>query len=172
MSGSGKTTLAGFFKRIGFRIITMGNAIRDIAAERGLEPTPDILGSIAREIREAGGDAAVAERCIEKLRDMPDNRVVVDGIRSMAEVEAFRGSFDVVLVAIHASPETRYRRLMGRRRTDDPEGWEAFWRRDQRELGFSLGWSIALADHMVVNEGTLENLEQSFDRLMERLFEE
>lgn len=172
MSGSGKTTLAGLFEGRGHRIITMGDVIRDIASKRGLEPTPDALGSIAKEIRGAGGEAAVAERCIEKLREAPDNRVVVDGIRSMAEVEAFRESFDVALVAVHASPETRYNRLMGRGRTDDPEGWETFQRRDIRELGFSLGWSIALADHMVVNEGTLTDLEQSFESLMGRLFKE
>ncbi len=169
MSGSGKTTLTGLFEGHGYSTITMGDVIRDIASKRGLEPIPDILGHIAKEIREAGGDAAVAELCIEKLRNTPNDRVVVDGIRSVAEVEAFKESFDVVLVAVHASPKTRYRRLRGRGRTDDPEDWEAFRERDLRELGFSMGWAIALADHMVVNEGTIGDLERAFEGLLGRL---
>ncbi len=172
MSGSGKTTLAEMFEGRGLKIITMGDVIRGIAAKRGLESTPEILGAIASEIRRSGGDAAVAERCVELLENMPDNAFVVDGIRSMVEVKAFSESYEVILIAVHASPETRYNRLRGRGRTDDPEGWEAFQKRDLRELGFNMGWAIALADHMVVNEGTLEDLKQAFEGLMGRLFEE
>ena len=169
MTGSGKTTLADFFEILGYRIVTMGDVIRGLAVERGLEPTPSNIGSLAREIREEGGETAVAERCIEKLREMPDDGFAVDGIRSMVEVDAFREAFDVTLVAVHASPETRFRRLRDRGRTDDPADWEAFKARDQRELGFSLGWAVALADHMVVNEGTVEDMERSFEALKERL---
>jgi dephospho-CoA kinase len=34
MSGSGKTTLAEMFEENGYRVITMGDVIRDIARER------------------------------------------------------------------------------------------------------------------------------------------
>jgi dephospho-CoA kinase len=169
MSGSGKTTLAGMFEEKGYRIVTMGDVIRNLAAKRGLEPSPEALGSIAREIRREGGDAAVAERCVERLSRMEGDAFVVDGIRSMAEVKAFGEAFEAVLIAVHASPETRYRRLRGRGRTDDPGGWEAFRERDLRELDFSMGWAIALADHMVVNEGTIGDLERAFERLSGRL---
>lgn len=168
MTGSGKTTLAGLFKSHGYRVITMGDVIRDLAEEKGLEPTSSNLAALAERIREEGGDAAVAERCVEKLRKMEDDRIVVDGIRSMVEAEVFRAFFDIVLVAIHASPETRYHRLRVRKRTDDPMGWETFKRRDERELGFSVGWAIAMSDHMIVNEGTLEDLECAFEGLMVR----
>jgi dephospho-CoA kinase len=169
MSGSGKTTLAGFFEGIGFRIVTMGDVIRGLAVERGLELTPENLGTLAKEIRREGGESAVARRCVEKLQSTEGDGFVVDGIRSIAEVDVFGETFDVVLIAVHASQGTRYSRLMGRGRTDDPADREAFRERDLRELGFSLGWSIALADHMIVNEGTLEDFELSFEGLRERL---
>jgi dephospho-CoA kinase len=169
MSGSGKTTMAGFFEGIGFRIVTMGDVIRDLATERGLEPTPENLGALAKKIRREGGESAVAARCVEKLRRMEGDDLVVDGIRSIAEVDVFGATFDVVLIAVHASQETRYRRLRGRGRTDDPADREAFRERDLRELGFSLGWAVALADHMIVNERTIEDFERSFEGLRERL---
>ena len=169
MSGSGKTTLAGMFRARSYRVVTMGDVIRDLASESGVEPTPTNLGNLAREIREEGGTAAVAEKCVEKLGSMPDERMVVDGIRSMDEVDVFAGSFDVDLVAVYASPRTRYLRLKERHRTDDPADWKAFRLRDERELGFSLGWAIALADYTITNEGGFDNLGREFERLLSAL---
>jgi dephospho-CoA kinase len=169
MSGSGKTTLADMFREDGFSVLTMGDVIRGLAAERGLEPTPEVLGSIARGIREEHGDTAVAVKCVERLRGIEEPVVVIDGIRSLAEVDVFRGSFEGVLVAVHASPEMRYERLRERGRSDDPRDLGSFRERDLRELGFSLGWAISLADHMIVNEGTLESFGESYRRILGRL---
>ena len=169
MSGSGKTTLADMFREDGFSVLTMGDVIRGLAAERGLDPTPEALGSIARGIREELGDAAVAVKCVERLRDVEEPVVVIDGIRSLEEVNVFRGSFEGLLVAVHASPGIRYERLRGRGRSDDPQDFSAFRERDLRELGFSLGWAISLADHMIVNEGTLDSLCRLYKGLLGRL---
>lgn len=169
MSGSGKTTLAGLFKDRSYRVLTMGDVIRDLAHEQGIEPTPANLGRLAGEIRVEGGPAAVADKCVEKLITLSDEKIVVDGIRSMEEVDIFSGSFGVDLVAVFASPETRYHRLRDRHRTDDPVDWKAFRARDERELGFSLSRAIALADHMVVNERGLDDLAQEFRKLLSRL---
>ena len=169
MSGSGKTTLADMFREDGFSVLTMGDVIRGLAAERGLEPTPEVLGSIAKGIREEHGDTAVAVKCVERLRGMGETVVVIDGIRSLAEVDVFRGSFKGILVAVHASPEMRYERLRERGRSDDPQDFGTFRDRDLRELGFSLGWAISLADHMIVNEGTLEGFRGLYKGLLERL---
>jgi dephospho-CoA kinase len=169
MSGSGKTTLAELFREDGFSVLTMGDVIRGLASERGLEPTPEVLGSIAKGIREVHGDTAVAVKCVERLGGMEEAVVVIDGIRSLAEVDVFRGSFKGVLVAVHASPEMRYERLRERGRSDDPQDFGTFRERDLRELGFSLGWAIALADHMLVNEGTLEGFRGLYKGLLERL---
>lgn len=172
MSGSGKTTLAHYAEEHGYRVITMGDVIRDLAEERGLDPTPRNLGLIAEGIRREGGDAAVARRCVEKLSGWETAYVTVDGIRSLEEVEAFREAFsDVVLVAVHASPRTRFGRLRERGRSDDPRDLEALLERDRRELGFGVGSAIAMADHIVVNEGSLPDLKRAFEGLMERLKE-
>ena len=169
MPGSGKTTLTGFFEYIGCKKITMGDIIRDIATERGFEPIPEVLSSIAKEIRDEGGDAILGELCAEKLHNVSEDFIVVDGIRSLAEVEAFRTSFDIVLVAIHSSPKTRYFRLMNRKRMDDTLDWKTFQMRDYRELGFKLGRVIVLADHLIINEGSLMDLKKTFRGLLQKL---
>jgi len=95
--------------------------------------------------------------------------VVVDGARSLEEAEAFREAFDVILIAVHASPKTRFERILRRGRSDDILTWNEFVKRDRRELGFGLGSAIALADHMIINEGSLEDFMRSADKLMEEV---
>ena len=173
MSGSGKTTLASYAEERGYEVTTMGDIIRDIAKERGLEPTPRNLGLIAEGIRREGGDAAVAERCVERMRRGGATGFVVDGVRSLEEVDAFREAFtDILFIAVHSSPRTRFLRLKERGRSDDPGDRKAFSRRDRRELGFGVGSAMAMADFMFVNEGSLEDLRRAFEGLMERLDKE
>ena len=166
MSGSGKTTLADKFRVRGVAVVTMGDVIRGLAREKGLPSTPENLGSLATGIRDEGGDDAVAKLCVEKIESMPDAVILVDGIRSIREVEVFDDRFEVASVAVFAPQETRYARLIARGRSDDPKELATFKARDDRELSFSLGHAIALADFMVLNEGSLEDFEDEFENLM------
>ncbi len=166
MSGSGKTTLANKFRARGVAAVTMGDVIRDLAQEKGLPPTPENLGRLATGIREEGGADAVAKLCVEKIEDIPDDIVLVDGIRSIKEVEVFHDRFEVAVIAVFASQETRYTRLTARGRSDDPKELFTFKARDDRELSFSLGHAIALADYIILNEGRLEDFEKEFEKLL------
>jgi len=57
---------------------------------------------------------------------------------------------------VHAPPKVRFSRLVRRARSDDPSTWEVFHERDMRELGVGLGNVIALAEKILVNDGTIE----------------
>ena len=166
MSGSGKTTLAKKFRARGFVTVTMGDVIRGLAREKELPPTPENLGRLATGIRKEGGDHAVAKLCVEKIIELPDDIVLVDGIRSIKEVEVFGDKFEAVLVAVFASQKTRYARLTARGRSDDPKELSTFKARDDRELGFSLSHAIALADYIVRNDGSLDDFEEEFESLL------
>lgn len=170
MPGSGKTTLAGYTERYGYQVVTMGDIVREIAEKRGLEPSKENLAYLAEELRRIGGREAVAKRCMERLREMGIENIVIDGIRNLEEVETFRATFkEALLIAVHASPKTRFERLRRRRREDDPTDWEEFYRRDLRELELGLGSVIAMADLVLINEGSLEELRESFQRVIEEI---
>ncbi|MBS7620439.1 dephospho-CoA kinase, partial [Candidatus Bathyarchaeota archaeon] len=96
-------------------------------------------------------------------------KVVVDGIRSLDEVEVFRRVHSVKLISIHASPGTRFKRLSARGRSDDANQEKIMIERDLRELRFGIGSAIAMADYMVVNEGSIQDLRKKFEELMECL---
>ena len=120
-------------------------------------------------LRKERGDSAVANLCLELIAKMGNEKVVVDGIRSMAEVEAFRKKAMVLLVAVDASPERRFELLKERGREDDPLTQEMFNERDRRELGVGIAGAIALADETVSNEHTTpDRLASEMTRVVER----
>lgn len=173
MPGAGKDTVRDIVSKYGFPVVVMGDEVRAEAARRGLEPTPENLGKIMLQIRAEEGPEVLARRCIPKIRALGSRVVVIDGLRSPHEVKEFRKEFPKFrVIAIHASPETRFKRLLNRGRSDDPRDWETFRERDQRELSVGIGEVIAMADYMIVNEGSIERLKREIKRVIRRIIED
>ncbi len=170
MPGAGKATVRRIIQRMGCSAVVMGDVVREEARRRGLEPTPNNLGRIMLRLREEEGPAVVAQRCIPKIMEAREDVVLIDGIRSLHEVEEFKRHFpNFTLIAVYASPEERFRRLFKRGRSDDPRTWETFLERDRRELSVGLGDVIANADHMIVNEGKRKRLKEEVQRVLKEL---
>ncbi len=169
MAGSGKTTLANLLRDRGYSVFTMGDVIRNEVRMRNLPPTPENLGEMAEEIRRSGGDAAVAKKCVPLIIGEPNNKVALDGVRSLDEVYAFEEAFDVYTVVVHASPETRFMRLKNRGRSDDPTNRQVFRERDHRELSFGMGDAIAMSDYIIMNENGVDHLERGLETLLRKL---
>lgn len=157
MPGSGKSLVVEAARELGYSIVTMGDVIRGETQKRGLEPTPSNVGKVMLELRAEGGNYVVAKKCIPKIEAQSTRCVLVDGLRSLHEAEIFKSNFDsFTLIAVHAPPKVRFSRLVRRARSDDPSTWEVFHERDMRELGVGLGNVIALAEKILVNDGTIE----------------
>jgi dephospho-CoA kinase len=169
MPGSGKTTFSDYFKASGYEVIRMGDVLRELRKAEGLESSNSSVGNLAINIRQLEGEAIVAEKCLEKINVSPEDQLIIEGVRSLAEVERFSEDHSTVLVAVHASRKTRHQRLFYRGRDDDPVTIEEFTRRDLRELDFGLGRVIALADYMVVNESPQDVFQSKFRKIARRL---
>ncbi len=169
MPGAGKSTAAQALVKLGWTRVVMGDVIRAETKRRGLEPDARNTGEVMKALRKERGDSAVADLCLETISKAGAERVVVDGIRSMAEVEAFRKKASVLLVAVDASPERRFELLKERGRKDDPLIYEMFAERDKRELGVGIGKAIALADETVSNQhATPDGLASELKMVVER----
>jgi len=152
MPGAGKSTAAKALAAHGFKRIVMGDVIREETRRRGLEPDEKNTGKVMLELREKYGPGAVAEVCLLSLKAMREDVVVVDGIRSYAEVEVFAREGKVKLLAIHASRDRRFKLLTERGRSDAPTSRAGFDERDGRELSIGVGNAVALADESLSNE--------------------
>lgn len=153
MPGSGKSLVVEAARLEGYSVVVMGDVVREETKKRDLELNPKNIGKVMLELRKNGGASVVADKCIPKIERKKSGKVIVDGIRSLDEVEAFKNHFPKFsLIAVHSSSEARFNRLHRRRRSDDPDGWELFHERDKRELSVGLGSAIAMAEYIIVNE--------------------
>jgi dephospho-CoA kinase len=158
MPGSGKTTVANMLTQLGFKVVALGDVVREEAARRNLHPTDENLGRVMREIRAEGGRGAVAKLALKKILDA-GRLCVVDGIRCLDEVSVIGSVAETKLLAIHASPQIRFARIVSRNRSDSTPDWERFKERDRRELEVGVGEAIALADEVISNNDvTIEDL--------------
>lgn len=171
MPGAGKSTIADGLKSKGYEIINMGNAVRNEAKRRNLEPTGPNLGKLMLELREKNGPGAVAELVKPEIENSKSNVIIIDGIRSSPEIEVLKNYGKVKLLAIHASTNTRFGFLQNRGRSDDPKTKENFEERDTRELGVGISNPIALSDDAISNNNlTKEELvDLSFKKIEEWL---
>ena len=151
MPGAGKSTIATALKLKGFEEINMGDAVRAEAKKRNLEPTGENLGKLMLELREKNGAGAVAELIQPQIINSVSNVVVIDGVRSKAEIDVFKKIGTVKILSIDSSADTRYKFLQERGRSDDPKTRDVFDKRDSREVGVGLDSSIALADESISN---------------------
>lgn len=151
MPGAGKSTIAEGLKSKGFEKIIMGDAVRAEAARRKIEPTGENLGKLMLELRQKNGPGAVAELIKNQIANSKSEVIVIDGVRSIAEVDVLKKFGTVKLLSIHASADTRFKFLSDRGRSDAPSGHEEFSKRDSREMSVGMGESIALADETISN---------------------
>ena len=167
MPGAGKTTIAEGLISRGFEKITMGDAVRAEAKRRNIEPSGENLGKLMLELREKNGPGAVAELIKDKILDSKSNVILVDGVRSLAEVNVLKRIGTVKVLAIHASGDTRFKFLTGRGRSDAPSDRDDFSKRDSREIGVGMSESIALADETISNNNlTIEELVETAYRII------
>jgi dephospho-CoA kinase len=174
MPGAGKSSVASFLKEKGFEVVTMGDIVREEAKRQGLEPTDINLGKMMLKLRQDLGPGAVGYVVSQKLaRDGSSSNVVIDGIRSIAEVEVLKKVGHVRLLAIHASQDIRFKHLKERGRADAPSNSNEFAGRDKRELSVGVSEAIALANEVLSNNDlTLEQLKlRAYDIVKEWLEE-
>jgi len=156
MPGAGKTTVARYLSQKGIPLLIMGDVVREIAEIDGLEPTSDNLAKLMLRLRKKSGPEAIANLIVDKIKLMKEKDkklsvVIVDGIRSMAEVQVLRLIGTVKLLAIHGSTLTRYTHVKERRRSDVSSNIDEFDKRDKIEMEVGISNAIALADESISN---------------------
>lgn len=176
LPGSGKGVFTDVAVSRGIPVVVLGDVVREEVSRRGLSRSLENLVRVAQELREKFGPEAIAMLSIGKLVEALEKSciVVVDGVRSLNEVEyiKMKTGAEAVIVAIHASPRTRFGRIKMRARPGDPKELNEFIERDLRELSWGLGNVIALADEVIVNEGSLDEFRSAIERLLDRVKKE
>ncbi|MDH5647623.1 MAG: AAA family ATPase [Candidatus Heimdallarchaeota archaeon] len=161
LPSTGKGVFSNVAQKFGFEVVVMGDVIREECAKRGLPVNRESSNIVMVKLREELGQNAVAISTITKISKLLEkgiDKILVDGIRSLPEVETFRDEFDnFLVVGCHASPKTRLQRALSRKRKDDAFSVEEFYKRDKIELSVGIGDVFAFSDIMISTDDTLEN---------------
>lgn len=176
LAASGKGTAAQYLKeKYGFKVLVFSDIIKEEAERRGLltgkgmEETKSILSEFGDVWRkETGRKDIVGQKLIEKIKEGNLNKVVVDGFRSVEEVELFRKTFKkFILIQIDASLEKRWERRLKQDPMSKRADFEARDRNDIEKKG--LGDVIKMADVVVDNNKTKEDMYRQLDSIVSRL---
>ncbi|MBN3037303.1 MAG: AAA family ATPase [Candidatus Diapherotrites archaeon] len=166
---SGKDTVAAYMaERYGFVELSFSRDVLDAELKRrGKRVTKLARMRLGDELRENEGMDALAKRLLLQA-DRP--RIVISNFRSPQEVEFIRGktpSFHMIF--IDASLDKRF----SRRSSIDPRGLATFKKRDEidaKKKGMDA--VFIMADYVVDNNGTLEDLYAQVDEVMASILKE
>ncbi|MCO6040993.1 AAA family ATPase [Thermococcus alcaliphilus] len=178
---AGKTTIAKFFEERGFCRVSCSDPLIDLLTHNlseyswlpevpeKSEPTRDKLIEYGRYLKETYGEDILIRLALDKKRNCEN--VIIDGVRSRGEIEAIkkRGGF---IIYVEARPEIRYERLKKRNAGKDKviKSFEDFLKADEAEEELYHTSNLKdLADFLIVNEGTLEELKAKVEDIIRKL---
>ena len=171
MAGAGKSEVTHTFERSGFASIRFGDVTDAEVKKRGLPLNEANERHVRELLRQEHGMAAYARLnlpWIDSVRKQSD--VVIDGLYSWEEYTFLKSYYgdSFCVIAVWASPKTRYARLAAR--VERPLTGEEAASRDKAEVE-KIGKSgpIAMADFTILNEVSLENMEREVKKAISTL---
>jgi dephospho-CoA kinase len=169
-NASGKTTVVDWLVENGYTSTSCSDSIRAHLRSQGIEINRENLITGGRELRAAHGPGILAEMLRDEYVEATD--LVIDSIRTPAEVQALQERPDFRLIEIRASREVRWQRLQSRSRAGDPTNWDTFVAQEETELeasdesGQALIATAEMADIVIMNDGDAQELRASLELLL------
>ena len=110
LAGAQKTNLCDIFEKKGFKSISMSKFIYKLMQSSNTIVTLENLMKQSLYIRREFGTTYLAEKCIEEIKnDENSDKYIIDGVRTLEEVDKFRSTYSCVIVlAIHSTPLGRH----------------------------------------------------------------
>ena len=171
MAGSGKSEVAKIFEENGFFRIRFGDITDEEVKKRGLELNEENERCIRESLRKEHGMATYAKMNLSRIDLALENSdVVIDGLYSWEEYTFLRAHYGdgFYVVAVWASPKTRYARLSDR--LDRRLTLEEAANRDRAEVeNINKSGPIAMADFTIINESSLKELKKEVKGVISKL---
>jgi dephospho-CoA kinase len=174
---SGKTSVKDFFlsRFPSSYFISLSDIIKEELLKEGKELKRENFIEKGNELRKRYGSQILVEVATLTLPKNTNNLIVIiDGVRNPGEVEYLKKKFgkNFVLIAVDAPKELRFKRLLERKKEGDPQTFEEFNEIDetdngknQPEYGQRVGECLKLADYLIINDGSLEELNKKLEKI-------
>ena len=168
MAGAGKSEVARVFEDSGFTRVRFGDITDMEVKKRSLALNEESERYVRELLRKEHGMAAYARLSLPTIDSaLKHADVVIDGLYSWEEYTFLKGYFKdrFSVVAVWASPQTRYARLANR--AVRPLTAEEAASRDEAEIRkLNKSAPIVMADFTILNDSSLKNLEKEAKKSM------
>lgn len=171
-AGAGKDVGAAYIAgKLGIPHVSGGDVIRGMLSSIGLEPTKTATVNFGLYLRTNYGPDAVANRALQKAEG---KSFVYSGFRAIAEAQFAKNNG--VLIYVDAPENLRHDRIIERSREGDLLDKDALKLNDQKEQkpaqtkeDEDIEAVKAMADYIILNDGTLEEYYRKLDEFCDNL---
>lgn len=173
--GAGKGTVVDYLvKEKGFTHYSARAIFIEELNKQGLELTRANMRLMGNELREKYGNDYLITHYLKKMHEDKIENVIIESLRAVGEAETLKANGGI-LIAVDADPQIRYERVQSRRSETDKVSYEQFLAHEDLETndpnphGMQKRKVIELADHTIVNNGTIEELYAQIETTFEKL---
>ena len=172
LPGAGKSEAAEYFVQKGLPMVSFGKVLNDYIDKNKLEQIEEVHMKIRTEWRQKHGMAAFAIMNEEKIAALIEKNhlIVLEGLRSWEEYQFLLKRFPKVriyTIAIFADKDLRYKRSAERTYRNKFFGHD----RDVNEIiGTNMAPTIAFADFIVTNNGSVEEFHEKLERIYNTIY--
>lgn len=170
LAGAGKTSAVDYVVNKGYPKVYFGGVVLDAMTEAGLEHTQENEKPFREDLRAKEGTDYVARRIANQIHGLIDagqHRIVADGLYSWTEYKTLKREFpgELIVVAVVSPKHLRHHRLANR--PNRPLNFAEAEARDWAEIeNIEKGGPIAIADHYIINDGSLNHLYEQVEKLL------
>lgn len=166
-NGSGKGEVALFFTENGYDYFSLSDVIRNELKRKKQKITRDNLIRMGNRMRERSTPDILARLVTKKIK----GNTVIDSIRNPKEIEFFQNQGNFILLAIDAPAAERFERVKKRGREESASSLQEFLAKEAEEMSTEersqqLHACMEMADHRIINEGTVEELRKKLEEFL------
>ena len=170
--GAGKGTVVEYLKTRGFVHYSVREFLWQEVDRRGLERVRDNLSVVANDLRSKYGPGYIIEE-IYKQAVAQDGNIIIESLHTPGEATFLRDRGAYIL-GVDADIETRYKRIKLRGTETDHLSFAKFKEDNEREIAstdpskHNILKVIGMADYVLTNNGTLEELHVQIDEFLQQ----
>lgn len=173
--GAGKSTVVEYLVRYhGYIHFSARGYLAEQLRTRDLVADRPSMRQLANELRAEHGNDMIVTAALSKCTKDGLKYLIIDSIRTLAEVETLKSNGGVLLV-VDADTHVRYERITRRGSKTDTVTFDQFIAQEKQESndsdphGMQKMPVMALADHTIMNNGTVAELEALIEEAYTKL---
>jgi len=169
---SGKGAMKKYIEeKYGGRDCRFSTVLREVLDRVGEPINRENMQKISTVLRQTFGEDLLAKVIVKDAGMIDSNIVIVDGVRREADIKYLKELENFYLIAINASPEVRYNRMIERNENvgDKDKTLEQFMTDQQAEADREIPQVMKKADFTIDNSGGWDNFYAQIDVIIKKL---